>query len=199
MLVRGIIAGLLLVGSCGGGAPPAATPAGNAPAPAATGGGGGAPSAPERTLVSQIGDEPTVDCQDRSDQPPDWREPPAPDRGFVMVDAIAFRSGCLSASLLDEAIAEREPDLVRCFETQKIADARVVVRTTWEPGPRLKALDLRPAPGAALPSGAAPLGSCLKSTLAGIQDLGPEPALPAVVDVLLRRGFPDEVETVGID
>ncbi len=193
---------LVALCACGGGA---AGPTGTGP----TGGGpvkpddkAGPPPHAERTLVAPIGDEPSVDCADKSTNPPEWREPPPPDKGYVRVDAVAFRSGCLSASLLDENIADREPALVSCFDNQRIKDATIVMRTTWSASGSAAALsriEMRAAPGATLPANSKPLGTCLQSALTNINDLGPEPTLPAVVDVLLRRGFPEEIETLGVD
>jgi len=162
-----------------------------------------AQAAPDRVLVGNIGDEPTVDCQDRSTEPPDWRDPAPPETGFVKLETVAFRAGCVSASRLDEALSAAEPTLVRCFEDAHVRDAMLVVRAEWRPGaggPTLARIELRPAPDAApLPGSAAALRGCVQATLSAITDLGPEPALPATVDLLVHRGFPTEVETLGVD
>ncbi len=150
-------------------------------------------------------DEPVAVCDDPDpDMYPDMPEHdgPSPD-GWIVIEAVVFRAGCISEDKLRREVGAHDAALVACFVAAGAGEHTVNLRTEWVRGwngPMLERTELRPvrrdddAPPP--PSQDAPpppvddaaLQSCLEGELAKIDWLGGDPTLPTIVDLELSRG-----------
>jgi len=115
--------------------------------------------------------------------------------GWVRVDEIVFRVGCLPRSLLANHLAARERELIGCFVDRASNErATIVLRSEWigtDYEAEVGRAEVRDFEDDAL-------ASCLRALLAQLRWRSTERVSRAVVDLRLTRGFsPREGGTVA--
>jgi hypothetical protein len=154
-------------------------------------------------------DEPVVECADPPSQiqvarmPGEWVEDPAVEqRGWMSVDQLLFRKGCIPPTDLRAALEDREQALRDCFHEASTAQyftAQIRLEWSWQYGVidvDATAVRLRRDEYDAPEIDEAKLLPCVTQAVATVH-VPTDADLPAIVDVAIERGFPVEGGVVG--
>jgi hypothetical protein len=153
--------------------------------------------------IEEIETEPVVACSD----PPGTvsiegmvaLDPDLGERGWIRIEGLVFRAGCVGPTYLESQLEERELALRDCFHQASRGRFSATLRLEWDELDGM--VELR-ATSATIPAHDEPDGPsvdeerllpCAARALAGIHLR--DAALPVIVDVELVRGVPVEGAT----